>query len=378
MFILDRYVLRTYVKVLLVCFLSCSGLYIMVDTAGNFEEFANYGKVKGGMLRVLAEYYGPRVLQLFDRTSGLLALIAAMFSVAWLQRTNEWTAIMAGGIPKSRIIRPLILATIVVSVLAALNRELALPRLRDRLIYNAQNWLGENARPVTPCYDNETDIFFDGKHTVGKERMIEEAKIGLPPNLAAFGSRLIAARAFYRDAADGRPSGYLLKDVKKPAGIDRMPSVYQDSRPVLLTAADTSWIGANECFVPSRLEFEQLAAGPQWQQYCSTADLISGMRKASLDFAPGTRVRVHARLVQPLLDITLLLLGLPLVVGNGQRNVFLAIGMSILVVTSFLVVTLASHGLGSISLFSPAVAAWLPLLIFIPAAAGLSPRIWES
>ena len=48
--------------------------------------------------------------------------------------------------------------------------------------------------------------------------------------------------------------------------------------------------------------------------------------------------RSTARIVRPLLDITLLFLGLPLVVTRESRNVFLAIGMCIALSTAFMLV----------------------------------------
>ena len=73
-----------------------TGLFIVIDAFGNLEEFIAHGEnQEGGLIRVLAEYYGARTLTFFDRTSALLALVAAMFVVSWLQKTNEFTALMA-------------------------------------------------------------------------------------------------------------------------------------------------------------------------------------------------------------------------------------------------------------------------------------------
>ena len=47
---------------------------------------------------------------------------------------------------------------------------------------------------------------------------------------------------------------------------------------------------------------------------------------------------IHARIVQPLLDMTLLFLGLPLVVTRESRNVFVAMGICMVVTTAFTLV----------------------------------------
>lgn len=376
MYIIDRYLLRMFLKTIAVLFLSTTGLFVMVDTTSNFDEFVSYGKAQGGFLRVIFAYYAPRVLQFFDRSNGILAMVAAMFVVSWLYRTNELTAILAGGIPKSRIVKPLLLASGLISLLGVANRELAIPQFREQLIYNAQNWKGENPRPLTPTYDNLAELLIDGKAVLAAERRIDEPRFSLDNRGTAFGQRISAARAYQQAATDDHPAGYLLVDVHE-ARQAQLPSLRRDDRTVVYTPVDHAWLESNQLFVASDVEFEQLAAGHSWQDLASTADLIRGLRGATLDFSSATRVRVHARLVQPFLDLTLVFIGLPLVLRRAQRNIFLSVGISLFVIASFFMVTLAAHGLGAMYLLSPALAAWLPLLLFVPLAAALSRGIWE-
>ena len=85
---IDRYILRLFGKVLLVCFGSLAGLYIVLETFNNLEEFLELGEKGGGLVKVLQGYFAPRIFSLFDRTSSLLALVAAIFTLTWLQKTK--------------------------------------------------------------------------------------------------------------------------------------------------------------------------------------------------------------------------------------------------------------------------------------------------
>jgi lipopolysaccharide export system permease protein len=377
MFIIDRYLLGTYLKTLAVLFLSMTGLFIMVDTTSNFDEFVAYGKQQGGLHRVLFDYYAPRVLTFFDRTSGILAMVAGMFVVSVLYRSNELTAILAGGVPKSRVVRPILMVSLLVSLLAVANREWAIPKLRSKLIYNAQNWKGENPRPMTPAYDNRTDVFLDGKAVLAAQRMILEPKFTLPPALAAFGQRLAAARAVQQAASAAHPAGYLLDDVAGGESGTADGDGLVQGQPVIFVPRGRDWLQPNQLFVASEIEFEQLAAGHSWQDMAGSLDLWRAMKRASQDFSAATRVRLHARLVQPLVDMTLVVIGLSLVLRRAQRNIFVAAGISLFVIAGFFLVTLGAHGLGAIYLLRPDLAAWLPLLLFMPVAAGVSQGIWE-
>ena len=74
----------------------------------------------------------------------------------------------------------------------------------------------------------------------------------------------------------------------------------------------------------------------------------------------------------PLADLTLLFLGLPLVLSRQSRNVFIAMGLSAAVSFAFMIVVFGFQQLGTIYVISPALAVWLPLMLFVPAAVELA------
>ena len=141
-----------------------------------------------------------------------------------------------------------------------------------------------------------------------------------------------------------------------------------------MVPSDHPWLQPNQCFLVTGLTFEQLTASSQWRDYASTYDLISTLSNRSLDVGADVRVEIHSRIVQPFLDITLLFLGLPIVLRKENRNIFVAIGYCLLVVIGFYAVTLACKAMGSsyYGIRSPALAAFIPLIIFVPIATAMS------
>lgn len=377
MFIIDRYVLRLFFKVIAVSFASLTGLYVMIDSAGNLDELITFGKKQGSYLGVLLDYYGPRMLTFFDRMHGLLALLASMFVVTWLQRTQELTAIQAGGVSKGRVVRPLLIASVGVSLLGVANREILIPRLRPQLVRSLQDWIGPSKRTLSPRYDPATDIFMSGQKTIATEQTVLRPVFRLPRRLHRISRQLEAERAVYLPPDGDRPGGYLLDKVSRPEAIDEVPSAGVDDRTVVYTRREHEWLKPGQCFVRSGISFDQLSAGSMWQQFASSAELLSGLRDAGLNYGADARVTVHSRLLQPFTDLTLLLLGLPLVVSRQQRGIFVAIGNTAIVVSVFVTVVMASRALGANYLISPPLAAWLPLIVFVPLAAVLAPRFWD-
>ncbi len=369
--ILDRYLLRQFVLIFLVCFLSLMGLYVVIDAFGHLDNFSKHAAGRGNLLGVIAEYYTYQSLGFFDRTSGMLAMIAAMFTVTWLQRHREMTAMLAAGISKVRIVQPIVLAAVVVSLLGVANRELLIPPLRDRLQRDTDDLAGTQPRDVEACFDSH-DILIGGKKLVVPERRIMHPLFVLPPELSQYGKQITATEAYYLEANTVHPAGYLLDQVQQPGQIDHRASLVVDNHPVLWTLRETPWLRPRQAFLASTLPFERLATGSNWHQLASTGELIQELHNPSTDVDATLRVAVHARLIRPVTDTTLLMLGLPLMFSRRQRNVFLSIGISLLVAVAFSLVVLACQSLGGLNLLRPTLSAWLPILIFLPVAVAIS------
>jgi lipopolysaccharide export system permease protein len=375
--IIDRYVLRMYLRVLLVCFLSLAGLYIVIDVFTHLDELLELAAERGTLLGLLCEYYGARVLMFFDRTSALMTLVAATVVATSLQRSNELAALMGAGIPKARVVAAIIGGTFAISLLAAVNREVFIPPFRDRLMRDLQDWDGRAEKRFDPRYDNRTDILINGHHSLAAEQCIVQPTFRRQPDMGQFGSQLAAERAYYRPAGNDRPGGYWLAGVQMPKNLREVASFSLEGKPVVLSPRDTPWLKTDECFVVSDVSFAQLAAGNAWRQFSSTPELIAGLHNPSLDLASDVRVLVHGRLVQPILDMTLLFLGLPIVLSRQNRSVFVAAGICLLVVAAFVLVILACQAAGNSYLISPAFAAWCPLIIFVPLARLTVDGLWQ-
>ena len=185
---------------------------------------------------------------------------------------------------------------------------------------------------------------------------------------------MVGATADYKAPTADRPGGFLVSGVTKPETTTGVPSIDLADGPLLLMPDDHPWLEEGQCFLVTELTFEQLTASSQWRDYASTYDLISTLSNRSLDVGADVRVEIHSRIVQPFLDITLLFLGLPIVLRKENRNIFIAIGYCLLLVVCFYAVTLACKAMGANYwiIRSPVVAAFMPLILFVPVATAMS------
>jgi lipopolysaccharide export system permease protein len=369
---IDRYLLFLYFRVLLICFASVSGLLIVVHIFSNLDEFVRFSEQNANSLfSVLIDYYGPYTLSIYERLSGLLALLALLFTIAWLNKTNEFTALLAAGVTKRRVIRPLLGASLFVILGAAAARELAIPKYQDRLDRNPQDLTGDLPRPIRPTYDPTASVLLQGQHLLPINQQIvgPTLKVQGGPLAEAIGSKLVAKMGRFVPAQTGRPAGYLLEEVTHPKSIDAIPSIYHvlSGAPLLLTAKDTDWIAPGNSFLASQIDYELLRGGSAWKQFVSTGELITHLQGENTLSGDDLRIQIHQRFVRPAIDWTVLLLGIPVLLTRPDRHMFWVAGACLGIVAGFTAVVMALAALGAARQgLTPMLAIWLPLVIFLP------------
>ena len=131
--ILDRQRYWAFFKAYVICFIALVGLYVVIDAFSNFDEFAKRADGAVEMFQVMGRFYLVHMSQFYDRLCGVIGMMAAIFTVTWMQRNNELLAMLAAGISTQRVIRPVWISALLVSVLAVVNQELIMPPLAEEL-----------------------------------------------------------------------------------------------------------------------------------------------------------------------------------------------------------------------------------------------------
>jgi len=95
------------------------------------------------------------------------------------------------------------------------------------------------------------------------------------------------------------------------------------------------------------------------------------LRRKIQDEEPGPQLQkyvlyYHERLAYPFTGIALVMLGMPFVIGNRriQRSRMLGVGVCVVICMIFYAVQFVTSDLGSNGQLPPALAAWLPGLVF--------------
>lgn len=375
MTIIDRYLFWMFLKIFLVCFVSFTGLFVVVHLFSNLDELTALSKIAGwGSLA--RDFYIPRVAEVFDKTAAVWALVAAVFSINLMQRRREMTAVEAAGIAKSRILRPVLICSVVIVGLAVANRELVIPQFKDRLVRTAQNWDDQESLPMGVYHDLKTGVKIRGQKLSLPENKITQVEVQLPAIEEASSLYFNAAWATVPAKDQKRPYGLLLHQVSLPEGQSVQPTLKHDGRSVILWPPEMESLAADQCFVNCDFDAYQMAYGKKLETYHSVQEMMAALRKPRMWFGRDLQINVHARLLRPVLELTLLMLGLPLAIRRLDRNIFVSAGICFLVVGGLQLSIIVSHSLGSYSVIKPAaLAAWLPVIAFLPPAIVMMRRI---
>jgi len=372
----DRYVLGLFLKIMLVCYTSLAGLYLIIDVFNNLDDFVQIGKRESSLWQVLLAYYTPRLIGLFCEVSGLLYLLAAICTLTRLQTTQELAAVQAAGVSIRRVAQPILVLTALLCGLTWGARELVLPKFRATLATTPQEILRNKPQLVVSQIDYDSLIMFRGQEILLGDKVLRGVDLQLPQDWAEYWGpqtppalQIKAKSAVWMPADSQHPAGFLLQEVEAPVVPARLTSVSQEGQTRMLMPSDQSWLEADQCFVPTPLTIWHLAYGASWFRTAPLTELIEANRSGSVRLPSVQRVELHWRLLRPVLDFLLLLIGLPLVMRPDGQKLVVAAGYCAVLMLGMQLLVLACQFLGGQQILKPAaLAAWLPVLISVPLA----------
>jgi lipopolysaccharide export system permease protein len=378
MTILDRYILKRFFFNIILWFVSIVGIFIVFDLFTNLDTLIAAGKDVNNIPLVIGKYYLFKSIPIIMMLNSVLGLLSAMITIASLKRHNELIPIQAAGVSTIRIIMPLIIAVIFVALSATTFREIVLPKFLDELAMDATSIEKNKGVMVNAIIDNETGITIHGDRTFRKESRISSPNFILRSPIVKQITYLKAKNAIHYQANSQHHAGFMLQDLQEIPDTIKNESLSLNDKKIVITHQDEpDWINENCCFIVTNVPFDYLASNDSWRQYASTLDMFHAARNKSLDVGNRILATIHARLIQPFLDVMLLFLGLPIVLLNSDRNVFKTLGLSSLIVISFIAMREVCQYFGS-SMDMPVLGAWLPLLIFGPIAINQFLKLYEN
>jgi lipopolysaccharide export system permease protein len=352
--LIDRLMIRGYFKAYFVCLTSLLSLYVVVDLFTNLDDFTHHGHGLFDSLKHIVAYYSVKVTQIFDRLCEAIVLLAAVFTVALMQRNNEQVPLLSAGVSTRRIVAPVLACACLMLTLAVLNQELLIPRLSDRLLYEKDDPGGDKIiRDLHGQYDYNGGIHIVGKEASRKEMVVREFQLTALEHYAGQLVHLTAQEAYYVPLGRHRGKWEL-------TGVNRPDLETWDAR--ILEPVDK---GRFNLYVRDA-DFDALTRKDNWYQLASTSRLHEELERPESGRQSQMAVLFHMRLTRPILGIILVFLGLSVILRDQNRNVIISSGLCLVVCGVFFGINYSCKLLGDYDYLSPALAAWMPVLIAGP------------
>src|SRR3954451_15642845 len=376
--ILDNQRYWAFFKAYVICFVALVGLYVVIDAFSNLDEFAKRADGALELFQIMGRFYLVHMTQFYDRLCGVIGMMAAIFTVTWMQKNHELLAMLAAGISTQRVIRPVWISALIVSGLAVVNQEFIMHPLGEEL-QKSHDDDGVRKVLVYSRYDAQ-GILIHGREADRKAKTVLNFNATLPVGIFGAIRELEAKQARYiPETAVRAPmrGGWLLRGARLNPPVDdetlkeSVLTRLENSKGCPPLVGDRPSLAGETYFLSSDLKFESVTRNRQWYQYAPTWDLIRGL------YAPVNEpekqelaVFLHGRILRPLVSLILLFLSLPMVPGGYGRNMFINLGLSIGTSALYYAMSFLSQYLGSNGLVSPELSAWAPLIGFGAIAAG--------
>ncbi len=180
--ILDRQRYWAFLKAYVICYVSLVGLYIVIDAFSNLDEFTKRADGTAETLQIMGRFYLVHQSEFFDRLCGVIGMMAAIFTVTWMQRNNEQLAMLAAGISTHRAIIPVLVSSVIVSLIAVANQEIVMPYFGEELSRRHDDDGMQRVNLVATRYDAR-NIMLLGRSADRATRTITKFDVTIPPTV---------------------------------------------------------------------------------------------------------------------------------------------------------------------------------------------------
>jgi LPS export ABC transporter permease LptG len=346
--LLDRYVIRNFLHAYFYCVAGFLSIWLVFDISDNISVFLDK---HFGLLRV-AEFYLTQLPQVLVILLPVSLLLALLFSLGRMSRTNEIVSMLTAGVSLPRLLLPLLamgvlmtLTTMALNYSAAPHAELA------RRNYLSSSGSVEGTRIKGQIFRNRTDArtwfiqdFRPGENVFYNVQILQQ---DAHDNIV---TNYLATRALYHPET----KWWQLESVKV-VNYDEAGNIIRSE--ILPSVTVTHWSET-----PFRLGSANVRA-----EFLSLPELREYIR-FNADF-PVTllapfETHLQYRLALPWACFVVVLIAAPLGIGFSRRGIFSSVAVAIVLVFSMNFLNHLFLALGEGYRISAWLAAWTPNLLF--------------
>ncbi len=344
--ILDRYIARRFVSNLIFALVAFALIFIIVDMVEQLDAFLD----RHVPWIVVAKYYLLYLPFIVVMSLPVAVLLASLFCVGTLAKHNELVAMKATGTSLYRILVPILVLGVVISLLDLFVGEVVAPvanrRKREiRLEHMEKHDFNVRRRMTNLIVRDRADRrvlirYYDSKQRIAYRVTIQEYQG------SRLSRRLDAPLMRWRDDCWRMENGY--ERAFSEAGERALPFAALDVADLKVTPVELA-----------RIQLE-----PEEMSYTELRQFIEEVRRNG-GKPHRWLVDLHLKLSFPFSNLIILLIGAALASSKRRSGVAVGFGFSLVICFMYFGLMKTGQSLGHTGTLPPAIAAWLGNVVFL-------------
>lgn len=344
--ILDRYLIKEFLRPFIFCLLIFTALIFIAQLFDELDHIQRLG------WRVMIHYLLYRTPFFLSQFAPIAVLIAGLWSLGNLSKNYELIAMKAGGISFRRILVPMLGVALVISLLTLILNESIIPPLNMKVKRFEQVRMDER-----PEYERRDNVVFyspDQQYLIymktfdGEKSQMRQIQILTRRPDGTLARRIDARKGLY-----GAGGWYFIEGIEREfdgAGENILKEESFEKKYLRLEVKPSDF--SREIQKPEELNFFQLAK------------YIAQSRRGGYDVRRYL-VDLHLKIASPFACIIILLVGAPLAIFSPRSGKMISFGIAIFIGFLYWGGISIGRSIGRVGILTPLLAAWVANLFFI-------------
>ncbi|MFQ5585602.1 MAG: LPS export ABC transporter permease LptG [Thermodesulfobacteriota bacterium] len=343
--VLDRYLLREFLKLFALTIISFVALYLIVDLFEQIDDiFENHLP-----LTVSIRFFIYKIPFIFYQVSPIAVLMATLLTMGILSRHRELTAVKAGGVSIMRCALPIFFCGLVISFLNLFVNEAVVPLANRENFAIKREWF--DRKPVGIF--NQGTVWFRDSDVIYSIQYLD-MNAGDIRNFTMYrlGSSFVPVSQLHADKLVWRDNQWRVTTgvMRRFTGEGGITTEVVRDTPIRLLG------GPEEI---GRYDFD-----PDEMSYGALRRFIKRLKREGYG-ARRYRVDLNSKIAFPFVNLVMVLIGIPFAVSGGRRGgLALSVTVTVLIGFSYWIINAINISLGHSGVVPPFVAAWFTNIIF--------------
>lgn len=344
--ILTTYIAREFLGLLGWLLLAFICIYLIVDF-GRIDNFVKHGAQLGDIVG----YYGYKVPLIIFQTIPVAVLLATVFTLGSLTKNSEITAIKASGINIYQIVTPIILTSLLLSLLTLFFNEYIIPYTNKRVEYIERVRIKKKKprgvfEPGNTWFRGENGVFYNFQFINPQANLLKEVIIYKFDDNFRLQYRIDGKQMEWK-----KDTWHIKQAIRRTFDAQGM-KIEQMAEKALPQLKETP------------ASFKEVSKNPEAMSYQELRAYLTKLLRQGYD-VKRYLVDLHGKLSFPFISLVMAIIGIPFSLRlNRSGGKAVGLGLSLILGFGFWVVLSLGMALGHAGGLPPLIAAWGGNILF--------------